>query len=186
MRGRIIRILCLAAGVGIIGIYPGSGAAFAARVKLPFVFNGTGAGLELTASCNGTPVLGTTCNGTSNSNDCSCYEATGSGKGTVVGAVSFDNKILVFNSPTPTFGACAYVTGLLTLTSPNQKNILALDYFGQECLGPSTLVVNGTWSTDDVDSAGKFATANGGGTLIGNDDGSGNVFGNVNGTLTLP
>ena len=118
------------------------------------------------------------------SDTCTCVPFTGTGKASVIGALTFSTTVVI-DIPV---GDCDQTFGTVTLTSKGTSaNKLVLDYTGLVCSGfngSDSFALNASYVVDGKDSTGKFAGASGSGNIAGAEDfTTGSLTGNVNGDL---
>jgi hypothetical protein len=128
--------------------------------------------------------------------NCWCNTATGTAKASIggLGHATFSADTAIVTAPTTNneVGNCNAAQGKVTITSGNLHNSLVLLYTGLACFidnGAITEPVGITMSfvIDPVASTGKFAGANGTGSITGNEEpNTGNILGNVNGNILFP
>jgi hypothetical protein len=147
----------------------------------PIAFTGIASGLSLGALTNCPVGL---CPG---SDSCTCVPLSGTGKATNIGVVNFSTTVVLDGSLS--VGNCDEALGTLKLTSKAKAtNALVMDYVGTVCVAngsaTSGFLLNATYFVDSALSTGKFANATGSGNVAGSEDANtGDILGNVNGTL---
>jgi hypothetical protein len=176
VRNRMAAVVTGAMGGGLVLVL-GAGPALAGPSSVPFKSSGSGTETSLSGSGCQYTTAGCTVRSTGT--------ATSShmGKGPYVSTLTIDWALATSNG---VGGFCAPASGTGTITAANGDTLNQTDS-GIVCeVGATSLTAPHTFTGTftNTGGTGRFASASGGGTVSGGDDGAGNSFYQESGTIS--